>query len=59
MNALLSVLLSFDLRPMDQASAIAALQRGELVAIITLPEEFSYAIAHGEETTIHALSLQE
>ena len=43
---------SFDLRQMDQASALDALHRGELVAIITLPENFSYAIAHGEETTL-------
>jgi len=43
---------SFDLRPMDQATALAALHRGELVAIITLPANFSHAIAQGEETTI-------
>lgn len=43
---------SFDLRPMDQASARTALNRGELAAIIILPKNFSDAIAHGKETTI-------
>jgi len=37
---------------MDQATALAALHRGELVAIITLRANFSHAIAQGEETTI-------
>ncbi|MFL5658292.1 MAG: ABC transporter permease [Ktedonobacteraceae bacterium] len=44
---------SFDLRPMDEASALDALHRGSLVAIITIPKDFSYAIAHEKETTIH------
>ena len=43
---------SFDLRPMDEASAIAALHTGSLVAIITIPKDFSYAIAHGQEVTL-------
>lgn len=43
---------SFDLRSMDEASALAALHSGSLVAMITLPKNFSYAIAHGEEITI-------
>jgi ABC-2 type transport system permease protein len=43
---------SFALRTMDQASAEAALQRGELVAIITIPKNFSSAIAQGEDTGI-------
>jgi ABC-2 type transport system permease protein len=43
---------SFDLRSMDQASAVAGLHRGSLVAIITLPKDFSYAMAHGQELTI-------
>ncbi len=43
---------SFDLRTMDQASARAALARGDLVAIITLPSDFSYALTHGNNTTI-------
>ena len=30
---------SFDLRPMDEASAIAALHTGSLVAIITIPKD--------------------
>ncbi|HYA99109.1 MAG TPA: ABC transporter permease [Ktedonobacteraceae bacterium] len=43
---------SFDIRPMDQASALAALHSGKLVAIITLPQDFSYAIAHGQQTSL-------
>jgi ABC-2 type transport system permease protein len=43
---------SFDLRSMDQVSATAALAKGDLVAIITLPNNFSYALAHGENTTV-------
>jgi ABC-2 type transport system permease protein len=43
---------SFDLRVMDQASAQAALDRGDLVAIITIPKDFSDAVAHGKETTV-------
>ena len=37
---------------MDEASAIAALHTGSLVAIITIPKDFSYAIAHGQEVTL-------
>ncbi|HEY4033385.1 MAG TPA: ABC transporter permease [Ktedonobacteraceae bacterium] len=44
---------SFDLRSMDEASAVADLHRGSLVAIITLPSNFSYAIAQGQEITLH------
>jgi ABC-2 type transport system permease protein len=43
---------SFDLRVMDQASAQAVLNRGDLVAIITIPKDFSDAVAHGKETTV-------
>jgi ABC-2 type transport system permease protein len=43
---------SFDLRPMDEASALAALHRGSLVAIITLPSDFSDAIAQGQEVSL-------
>jgi ABC-2 type transport system permease protein len=43
---------SFDLRPMDAASALAALHRGSLVAIITLPNNFSSALAHGQAITL-------
>ena len=43
---------SFDLRSMDEASAEAALNTGGLVAIITIPKDFSYAIAHGQEITL-------
>ena len=44
---------SFDLRSMDEASALAALHRGSLVAIITIPQDFSYAITHGQAITLH------
>jgi ABC-2 type transport system permease protein len=44
---------SFDLRPMDESSALAALHRGSLVAIITIPNGFSYAIAHRQPITLH------
>lgn len=44
---------SFDLRSMDEASALAALHRGSLVAIITIPSGFSSAIAHGQPITLH------
>ena len=43
---------SFDLRLMDEASAEAALQTGGLVAIITIPKNFSFAIAHGQVITL-------
>jgi ABC-2 type transport system permease protein len=43
---------SFDLRPMDEASAEAALHTGSLVAIITIPKNFSYAIANGQEVIL-------
>lgn len=43
---------SFALKAMDEAAAEAALQRGELVAIITIPENFSNAIAHHEDTVV-------
>jgi len=43
---------SFDLRPMDQASAKAALDRGDIVAIITIPKNFTNAIVNGEDTTL-------
>lgn len=44
---------SFDLRPMDEATALAALRRGNLVAIITIPSNFSYALAHGQTVALH------
>ena len=44
---------SFDLRPMDEASALAALHRGSLVAIITIPQGFSSALTHGQAITLH------
>ncbi len=44
---------SFDLRPMDESSALAALHRGSLVAIITVPKDFSYALAHGQAIVLH------
>lgn len=44
---------SFDLRPMDESSALAALHRGALVAIITIPKDFSSALAHGQVITLH------
>src|SRR5215469_17773247 len=43
---------SFALRQMDQASAQAALRKGDLVAIITIPKNFSYALAHSENTAV-------
>jgi ABC-2 type transport system permease protein len=43
---------SFDLRSMDASSALATLHRGNLVAIITIPKDFSYAIAHGQAVTL-------
>jgi ABC-2 type transport system permease protein len=44
---------SFDLRQMDQAAAQAALRKGDLVAIITIPKDFSNTIAHGQNTTVN------
>ncbi|QBD77387.1 hypothetical protein EPA93_15850 [Ktedonosporobacter rubrisoli] len=44
---------SFDLHIMDTQAAQSALHRGDLVAIITIPQRFSEAIARGEDTTIH------
>lgn len=44
---------SFDLRTMDRAAALTALHQGALVAIITLPDDFSDAIAHGRVVTLH------
>jgi ABC-2 type transport system permease protein len=38
---------------MDQASVLAALHRGSLVAIITLPNNFSNALANGQPITLH------
>ncbi len=43
---------SFDLRPMDEASAMVALHTGSLVAMITIPRGFSNAIAHGQQVTL-------
>jgi ABC-2 type transport system permease protein len=43
---------SFDLRAMDASTALAALHRGSLVAVITIPGDFSYALAHGQEVTL-------
>ena len=43
---------SFDLRPMDASVAFAELQRGSLVAIITIPANFSSALADGQAITI-------
>jgi ABC-2 type transport system permease protein len=43
---------SFDLRVMDKASAQAALNRGDLVAIIIIPKDFSEAIRQGKEATL-------
>jgi ABC-2 type transport system permease protein len=44
---------SFALRQMDPAAAQAALHKGDLVAIITIPKNFSYALAHGENTDVN------
>jgi ABC-2 type transport system permease protein len=46
---------SFDLRPMDASSAFAELQRGGLVAIITIPANFSSALAHGQAITLQVV----
>ncbi len=46
---------SLDLRPMDQQAALAALHQGSLVAIITIPDGFSDAIAHGKDTSIQVI----
>ncbi len=43
---------SFALRPMNQATALAELQRGDLVAMIIIPKGFSAAVASGNNTTI-------
>jgi ABC-2 type transport system permease protein len=43
---------SFDLRPMDASAALAALHRGSLVAIITIPKNFSSALANGQGVTL-------
>jgi ABC-2 type transport system permease protein len=51
-EALASTHHSFDLKEMDPASAKAALQRGELVGILTIPEDFSEAILYGREATL-------
>ena len=37
---------------MDEAAAQVALSRGSLVAIITIPQNFSYALAHGQAVTL-------
>jgi uncharacterized protein YjbI with pentapeptide repeats len=44
---------SFALRQMDPVSAQAALRKGDLVAIITIPKNFSYALAHSENTAVN------
>ena len=44
---------SFDLRFMDEQSALAALHRGSLVAVITIPQNFSYALAHGQAISLN------
>lgn len=46
---------SFDLHQMDQASAQAALRKGDLVAIITIPKNFSAAIVHGQDTAVNVV----
>jgi ABC-2 type transport system permease protein len=43
---------SLDLRFMKQAEAEAALQRGDVVAILTIPADFSDAIAAGKDVSI-------
>lgn len=43
---------SFALRPMDQRSAAAALKRGDLAAVITIPKDFSDSIARGADATV-------
>ncbi|MGI4787849.1 MAG: ABC transporter permease [Janthinobacterium lividum] len=43
---------SFALKPMDQGSARAALDRGELVAIITIPSGFTDTIASGGDARL-------
>lgn len=43
---------SFDLKQMDSASATAALHRGDIVGILTIPEGFSDAVLYGRDTTI-------
>lgn len=43
---------SFDLKEMDLASATAALHRGDLVGILTIPEDFSQSVLFGKDVTI-------
>jgi uncharacterized protein YjbI with pentapeptide repeats/ABC-type Na+ efflux pump permease subunit len=46
---------SFDLRVMDRSVAQAAIQRGEIAAIITIPVGFSEALAQGKSASIHVI----
>ena len=43
---------SFRLKQMDRTTAIAALHRGELVGILTIPEGFSQSVLFGRDTTL-------
>jgi len=43
---------SFALRPMDATDADAALRRGELVSVITIPAGFSAAVARGDTVAL-------
>jgi ABC-2 type transport system permease protein len=43
---------SFALRPMDQATATAALNRGELVAMVTVPKGFTESVARGDTVAL-------
>lgn len=44
---------SFALRSMERAAATRALHAGKIVAVITIPQDFSDAVVLGRDTTIH------
>lgn len=43
---------SFNLQRMDRAAAEAALKRGDLVGILTIPSDFSQSVLFGKDVTI-------
>jgi hypothetical protein len=43
---------SYSVRRMSQAAATAALRRGDLVAVLTIPSNFSYAVTRRRQATV-------
>lgn len=46
---------SFDLRPMDEATAMREVEHGNLVAVIIVPHGFSDALTHRSNTTVKVI----